>query len=147
MFADTNLMTSVDRPNIEDRILKYLREDDEVKEFIASLPKPQDKLLVWLIYATGMHIPEVCKLRVEHINFKKKTILVLGNGGKFHTVGCDQATLSMIQKYLDGRTKGLVFSGYQGLAITPRYVQSLFREHAPKGITPQKFRKKWLERK
>jgi integrase/recombinase XerC/integrase/recombinase XerD len=137
--VNSNPMNHIERSKIKNRELKYLRHK-EVMVFIASLENSRDALLIRTIYATGMRVSELCGLSVEHINFQEQTIRVLGKGGKIRIVFCDQNTLSMIQRHLNGRIEGPVFLSNRGQAISPRTVQYIFNRHAPPGITPHKIR-------
>ena len=135
----TNPVAVYERPKIKERELKYLKHE-EVMAFIDALPKARDKLIVRMIYATGMRISELCKLRVECIDFGAGTVKVLGKGGKFRIVCCDEKTLSMVREFLEGRTMGYVFLGYKDQPIDPSTVQRFFERYAPEGITPHKIR-------
>jgi len=92
------------------------------------------------IYATGVRVSELCGINVEDIDFEEHVIRIRGKGGKIRIVFIDDETLGEIRNYLEGRTTGPLFIGQNAKNLSPRTVQHIFRQYAPKGITPHKIR-------
>jgi integrase/recombinase XerC/integrase/recombinase XerD len=137
----SNPLPAVGRPRIKEKELKYLKHN-QVMRLLDSIPEadPRDKLIIRLIYATGVRVSELCGITLSDIDFDDCTIRVLGKGGKIRTVFVDDETLEEIQKFSGGRIDGPLFIGQMGHAISPRTVQYIFNKWAPKGITPHKIR-------
>jgi len=131
--VNTNPMDRVERPKLKDRELKYLHHR-EVRELLKAIPNMRDKLIIRLIYTTGMRVSEVVGLEVGDIDFDNQAIQVRGKGGKIRTVFCDVDTLTLIREYLHGRTGGRVWG------ITAMRIRQIFNRYAPRGITPHKIR-------
>ena len=137
----SNPLPAVGRPRIKEKELKYLKHN-QVMLLLKSIPEEdtRDRLIIRLIYATGVRVSELCGITLSDIDFEGYTIRVLGKGGKIRTVFVDDDTLEEIEKFSGGRIDGPLFVGQMGHAISPRTVQYIFNKWAPKGITPHKIR-------
>ncbi len=142
-IVESNPLPAVDRPRIKEKELKYLKHN-QMMRLLESIPDDasRDRLIIRLIYATGVRVSELCGITLSDIDFDDYTIRVLGKGGKVRIVFVDDETLEEIQTFVGKRIDGPLFVGGQmgGHAISPRTVQHLFRKWAPKGITPHKIR-------
>ncbi|KAF1078602.1 site-specific tyrosine recombinase/integron integrase [Methanogenium sp. MK-MG] len=140
-IVESNPLPAVGRPRIKEKELKYLKHN-QMMRLLGSIPDTdfRDRLIIRLIYATGVRVSELCGMTLSDIDFDDYTIRVLGKGGKVRIVFVDDDTLEEIQKFTEGRIDGPLFVGQMGHAISPRTVQHLFRKWAPKGITPHKIR-------
>jgi len=134
-----NPMLGVERPRIKNQELKYLKHSQVIR-LINTIESERDRLIVRLIYATGVRVSELCAINVEDIDFEEQTIRVKGKGGKIRTVFIDEGTLDEINGFIGNTIQGPLFLGQQGNHISPRTVQHLFKQYAPAGITPHKIR-------
>jgi len=134
-----NPMPGIERPRMKEKELIYLKHS-QVLELLASIPDVRDRLVIRVIYATGVRVSELCGITLEDIDFSSHTIRVKGKGGKIRIVFIDGETLEELRGYLDGRTTGPLFPGQGGRPISARTVQMIFRKYAPPGITPHKLR-------
>ncbi len=136
-------MLGVERPpRIKNQELKYLKHSQVIR-LINTIESERDRLIVRLIYATGVRVSELCAMCVEDIDFEEQTIRVKGGkGDKIRTVFVDDETLEEINRFIGNKIEGgPLFVGQQGNHISPpRTVQHLFKENAPSGITPHKIR-------
>ena len=138
---ETNPLPAVDRPRIKEKELKYLKHN-QVMRLLDSIPavEVRDRLIIRLIYATGVRVSELCGITISDIDFDDHTIRVLGKGGKIRLVFVDEDTLDDIDRFIGGRIDGPLFVGQMGHALSPRTVQHIFKQRAPDGITPHKIR-------
>ncbi|MFY1644177.1 site-specific tyrosine recombinase/integron integrase [Methanoculleus bourgensis] len=134
-----NPMLGVERPRIKNQELKYLKHSQVIR-LIRSIEDRRNRLIVRLIYATGVRVSELCAINVEDIDFEEQTIRVKGKGDKIRTVFVDEETLKDIDEFIGNKIEGPLFVGQQGNHISPRTVQHIFKENAPDGITPHKIR-------
>jgi len=132
-------MLGVERPRIKNQELKYLKHS-QVLRLINTIESERDRLIVRLIYATGVRVSELCAINVEDIDFEEQTIRVKGKGDKIRTVFVDEETLEEINRFIGNMIMGPLFLGQQGNHISPRTIQHLFKQYAPAGITPHKIR-------
>ena len=138
---EANPLAAVDRPRIKEKEIKYLKHN-QVMRLIESIPEDnsRDRLIIRLIYATGVRVSELCSMDIGDIDFEDNTIRVRGKGGKIRVVFVDEDTLDEIDNFSAGRIAGPLFVGQLGHAISPRTVQHIFKNWAPEGITPHKIR-------
>lgn len=134
-----NPMPGIERPRMKEKELIYLKHS-QVLELLASIPDVRDRLVIRVIYATGVRVSELCGITLEDIDFSSHTIRVKGKGGKIRTVFVDGDTLATIDRYAVNRIMGPLFIGQQGKHISPRTIEHIFRKYAPPGITPHKIR-------
>lgn len=134
-----NPLLGVERPRIKNQELKYLKHSQVIR-LLRSIEDRRNRLIVRLIYATGVRVSELCAINVEDIDFEEQTIRVKGKGDKIRTVFVDEETLKDIDEFIGNKIEGPLFVGQQGNHISPRTVQHIFKENAPDGITPHKIR-------
>lgn len=134
-----NPVPRIDRPRVKDVELRYLKHSQVIR-LLRSIPYSRDRLIVRIIYATGVRVSELCSINVEDIDIDDQMIKVRGKGGKIRMVFVDQETLDEIDLMVADRLSGPLFFGQQGKNISPRTVQHIFRKYAPEGITPHKIR-------
>lgn len=105
--------------------------DEDVAQVVAVAP-PQHRALVITLVGTGLRISEACGLRVQDVDFLRRTIHVrqqrrpggdfgqLKTGSSRRDVPADDAVLSALAEEirLRPRRDGLVFSGTSGAALT-----------------------------
>ena len=132
-------MIGVERPRIKNQELKYLKHSQVIR-LINTIENERDRLIVRLIYATGVRVSELCSISIEDIDFEDHTIRVRGKGGKIRTVFIDDETLEEVGRFIGNKIAGPLFPGQQGKHLSPRTVQHIFRQYAPPGITPHKIR-------
>ena len=134
-----NPMLGVERPRIKNQELKYLKHSQVIR-LINSIEGERDRLIVRLIYATGVRVSELCAINIEDIDFEEQTIRVKGKGDKIRTVFVDEETLDEVNGFIGNKIEGPLFLGQQGNHLSPRTVQHLCKQYAPAGITPHKIR-------
>ena len=79
--------------------MKYLKNEEWVR-LIETIDNYRDKLIVKLLYATGMRVGELSKMKVEDIDFSERFIHIPAENTKTktaRTVVVDQGTLSDVQ--------------------------------------------------
>jgi len=136
---DANPVPRVDRPKVKEKELKYLKHS-QVMRLLQSIQDERDRLMIRIIYATGVRVSELCTMNVEDVDFDDQMIRVLGKGGKVRMVFVDEETLEEIARLIGNRLSGPLFPGQGGNHISPRTVQLIFKKYAPPGITPHKIR-------
>ncbi|MBA7492921.1 Tyrosine recombinase XerD [subsurface metagenome] len=114
------------------REIKYLKKEEWLR-LIESVDNYRDKLIVKLLYSTGMRVGELAKLKVEDIDFQERFIRIPAENTKTNTartIIVPKEVLSDISAYLriariSPRTnKGRLFN------LTVRRMQQLVKEYA-----------------
>ncbi len=146
------------RPKVERKLPTYLTTQeishllDTVKDSDLPSHRPiRDKAIFELLYATGIRCAELTQIRIEHIDFKEKTILITGKGRKQrYVLFGEKAKAKIIQymnaeRFLNDRGNSILFVNPQGESLTNRTIQMIFTMFSKflivkKHLTPHKVR-------
>ncbi len=116
---------------------------EEVKKMIESADTKKSKLMISLLYATGLKVSELVNLKPGDLNLEQKTGTVRKALGGAHTVSLSQRLSEEIKEYLEGYKGLYLFSLHQPL--TTRNIQKIVKTTAKragieKKITPHTLR-------
>ena len=108
--------------------IKYLKKE-EWDKLRVTIDSYRDKLIVTLLYATGMRVGEFTRLRVEDIDFSERFIRIPPENsktGEGRTIFVPQEVLSDIRAYLklEKTKKGRIFD------VTTRRIQQLIKKYS-----------------
>lgn len=132
---DRNPTVKIVSPKIGRRLPTVLREDEisrGLRIFDAIEPKDfktlRDKLIVELLYQTGMRREELIGLNESDVNFHLSQLKVLGKGNKERLIPISPVLCQSIKEYL--REKANTFKDHSeklivtdsGLALYPKFV-------------------------
>jgi len=109
---------------------------DQAEKLIEAGPEDGDLLdraVLEVLYATGIRVSELCGLDVDDIDRVRRTVRVLGKGGKQRTVPLGEPALAAVDGWLAGgrplRATGnsgpALFLGVRGKRLDPRSVRRL----------------------
>lgn len=142
-YIQKNPAELVKSPKKEKRIPSFLTQSDTEK--LMNLPvgdKPTDirnRAILELLYGTGMRAGEVCKLDVDSLNIKGKTIRVEGKGGKERVLPLGEMSVSSMQDYLAVRENILknkeeraLFLNKDGGRLSTRSLQRIVKQFIEK---------------
>jgi integrase/recombinase XerC len=138
-------------PKLGKRLPSFLYPEEVIKLLNAVNLKqkngPRDLAILELIYASGMRVGEVAKLRSDNIDLESGEVLVQGKGDKERIVLIGSHAISSIKKYLETRTKDekTLFLGRMGSRLTSRSMERMIRKYAKKAglakrVTPHTLR-------
>jgi len=82
--------------------------ESQIKAIIRSAKSPRDRAIIELLYASGCRGGELVKIRVEEVDFERRTIRVVGKGSA-RTVFFGTRASTAIRNYLQGRKSGNLF--------------------------------------
>ena len=91
------------------RRLPQILSEEAVGKLIAASRTPRDRVLIELLYGTGCRISEVANLRLESIDFSKRSIRVRGKG-KTRIVLFGRQARKALLAYVGERRHGFLFS-------------------------------------
>jgi site-specific recombinase XerD len=132
-LAVTFAMRSPRRP----RRLPNVLASDEVVRLLEAAPSLRDKLLLGLMYATGLRVSEVVRLHSRDLDLARRVIVVReGKGRKDRQVMLPQFLESLIQRRLL-KGEGFLFPGVeQDRHLSPRAAQRVMERVVPlAGVT------------
>ena len=107
-LIDKNIFKYVVVPKKEKRLPKYITNDDvksifDVPDICSPIGK-RNRLILELLYGTGIRVSELCNIKVKDIDINEKTIRILGKGSKERIVFYGDVCAEILELYLsDGR--------------------------------------------
>ena len=148
-FALPDLGLDLIFPKLEKRLPQYLSEQ-EVELLLAIAAKQEglhslrNKVMLSLLYVTGMRITELTSLCVSDVHFDTGYLSVLGKGGKHRMIPLPAPILPLLREYLEKtpHNKGgqHLFSVVYGNKIKPITRQAFW------GILNQLWKKTGIQR-
>ena len=107
-IVDKNVFKHVSLPKKEKRLPKYMTIDEIDEVFnIPDINTPigiRNRLILELLYGTGIRVSELCNIKISDIDFSNKTIRILGKGSKERIVLYNNTCDNILNTYInDGR--------------------------------------------
>ncbi|WP_421379377.1 site-specific tyrosine recombinase XerD [Bacillus salacetis] len=133
--TDQDPSIHIESPKMERSLPKVLSID----EVEALLEAPQestplgirDKAMLEVLYATGIRVSELIRLKMEDVHLKMGFVRCIGKGNKERIIPIGKTAISVLEKYLlEGRPK---------LVSKKHKDDSLFLNHHGKGLSRQGF--------
>jgi integrase/recombinase XerD len=124
----------VDLPRYGRKLPDFLSVD-EIDRLLAAPDRrtprgARDAAMLETLYATGLRVSELVKLRLRDINFDAGYLIALGKGRKERLLPIGEVALVSVRSYLEGPRA--VFAG-------PRALDTLFLTHHGRAMTRQGF--------
>jgi integrase/recombinase XerD len=124
----------VDLPRFGRKLPEYL-STEEVDRLLAAPDRrrprgARDAAMIETLYATGLRVSELCKLRLRDLNFDAGYLRATGKGRKERLVPVGEAAMEAIRTYVD-----TVRAGFSG----GRAVDTLFLTHHGRAMSRQGF--------
>ncbi len=126
-FFDENF--GIKRPKSEKKLPTVLSKA-EVLTMINVIDNIKHKLMIQVLYTSGLRVSELINLRISDIDFDRKQIFVrAGKGGKDRITIISKIVLSNIGKYLRKyQPLEYLFEGRGGGKLTTRTVQAIVKK-------------------
>lgn len=144
-FSEINCLEEVQAPKRTKSLPKSLSEEDvrklidavEVSDDGSELQvfiRTRDRLILSLLYSSGLRVSELVSLRINDIDLQDRTIRIRGKGDKDRIVLFDENTRHLLEDYLQKRVyeSDYLFLNRFGDPLTPRYVQMMIKNYARK---------------
>lgn len=155
-IVDTNVFSLVNGPKKSKKLPRYF-EYNELEELfkVPDIRTPlgqRDRLLLEMLYATGVRVGELVNIKVKDIDFSSRRIIILGKGNKERYVNYGEYCEVALNNYLnDGRNilnkeeKEELFLNNNGQVLTERGVryildQLIKKTEIKKKISPHMIR-------
>ena len=116
-----------------DKPLPHLLSREEMNKIISfnypdDLKGLRDRAIVEMLYSSGVRVGELVTIRVKDLDFREKTVTVLGKGSKERLIPVTHQAIESIENYLLKRKGGkdpnaVIFCNLRGGALTERGVQ------------------------
>lgn len=128
------------------RKLPEVLTTEEVKRLLTTLTHHKSRIIVKLLYASGLRLTECLNLRKEHLDLSQKMGWVRGGkGGKDRLFILGEDLCHDLKELVAQQQKGLLFTGKEGRALSSRNIQKIvkraaFKAGITKKISPHKLR-------
>lgn len=106
---------------------------EEIKKIIESVNNPKHKLIIKLIYGTGLRVSEIVNLKKENINFVEKLIHIkLGKGKKDRFVKLPESILEELENFSKIGNSKYLFESQRGGKLTTKTIELVLKNSAKK---------------
>jgi len=96
-----NIALSVERINIQQKERIYLSEE-EVEQLVNKIEHSLIRLVVQVLYRTGLRISECLSLTLDNVDFERKVIhVVAGKGNKDRLIPISESLLPLLRDYME----------------------------------------------
>ncbi|MBU0907631.1 MAG: tyrosine-type recombinase/integrase [Nanoarchaeota archaeon] len=114
-------------PKKEKRLPEVLTKE-EVKNLIESTDTIKSRLIVSLLYSTGLRVSELVNLKVSDLNLEDKTGWVRrGKGSKDRLFVMSESLSGELREYFESRGKDNVFVFSKNKPLTTRNIQKIIK--------------------
>ena len=151
-LVDKNIFKYVTTPKKEKRLPKYITNDDISSIFnVPDISTPigeRNRLILELLYGTGIRVSELCNIKLKDIDLNNKTIRILGKGSKERIVFYGDVCAEILELYIsDGRNlllnkknnDYLIIGAYKkDKPFTPRSVELIINDIIEKAAINKK---------
>ncbi len=83
-----------------------------------DFPAVRDRMVLELLYATGMRRSEIIELKHSAIDFSEMTVKVHGKGNKYRLIPLSKQILEQISLYIEMKQKAVEISGEKWFIVT-----------------------------
>lgn len=118
---------------VEEKPMENLLDDIEFSEDFSGL---RDKLVLELLYGTGMRLAELIGLKITDLNLYNNTLVVLGKRNKQRIIPVNKSLVEAIKKYLtlrtdiiDDTTNTYLIVTDSGTQAYPMFIQRLVKKY------------------
>ena len=107
-FTDRDPSSGVSLPKLEKRVREVVPERNmeallDSSIFPASWSGVRDRLLMSMLYETGIRQDELIKLKHADVQVSRRTIKVMGKGGKERLIPVSESLLDLAEEYMKNR--------------------------------------------
>ncbi len=133
---DDNPFSYVTLPKKEKKLPQYLNYNEMLEIFdvidTSSLLGLRNRLIMELLYATGVRVSELVGIKINDIDINNRSIVVTGKGDKTRIVFFNEVTKKVMRKYLSlseeiRKEDYLIINGH-GKGITTRGIRLIMNK-------------------
>ncbi len=100
-------------PKIKKSLPVYLSEQEierlfDVAEQDSSALGLRNKIMLYVMYASGMRVTELTQLKIANFQFDASCVLVAGKGGKERLVPIPESILAMVKEYIRSTREAMI---------------------------------------
>lgn len=132
-------MLKIQAPKIKKRLPEFVEENEMhrlLDQFVYSegFEGIREKLIIELLYGTGIRLSELIELRTDNINFHNGTIKVLGKGNKERIIPLNKSLFQLLNLYMGlkiesvGNSNGYFIVTDKGEQSYPMFIYRIVKE-------------------
>lgn len=122
-------LTKISYPKMEKKLPKFIYYND-LLEIINESSKDKDgvrdRLIIEMLYATGVRVSELINIKINDIDFNNRRIIVLGKGNKERIVYYGEYAEEVLKEYMkthERKNHNYLFVNSKGGKLTDRGVR------------------------
>ena len=131
-FITLNPTDNIESPKIPKSLPKTITIEETLK-LLATPENSRDKVILYLLYGTGMRVSELSNLNIDQINLSDKIIHVVGGkGGKDRIIPLPNGIITILEDYIKTRkttTDSAFILNRSGQRLTPRSIQRIVKKY------------------
>ena len=122
-------MVKIAYPKLEKKLPKFIYYNDLLEILDESLRDKdgiRDRLIIELLYATGVRVSELVNIKYSDIDFSNRRIIVCGKGDKERIVYYGEYAEEVLNKYMNSHERnkdGYLFTNSKNEQITDRGIR------------------------
>jgi site-specific recombinase XerD len=131
----------------KDKKLPVVLSKKEVLDIISAAENIKHKLIIQILYCSGLRVSEIVSLKINDVDFNRKIIHLKGaKGAKDRVTIISETVLKNIEKYLlEEKPLEYLFESNRGGILTTRTIQAIVAQNAAKAglaksVSPHSFR-------
>ena len=133
-----DLIGQISAPKVDKRLPKFITFD-EFNKMLSFVKKKRDRLILMVLFYTGVRVSELVNIKKEDINFEGGFIRVFGKGGKERYVPIPKFLINELEEYIKYLKSDKLFD------ISTRQVERIVKKYAKlaginKKVTPHVLR-------
>jgi len=148
-YMKMHVMDELKLPKKE-KYLPTVLTKEEIKKLLDVTKDKRNKLILELLYSSGLRVSELCSLKHSSLDFSEATARVIsGKGNKDRMVLLSKAWIEDYKRYKEKYSKKhnseYVFAKLNGTSLSPDTIQRIVKESAKlaginKDVTPHSLR-------
>lgn len=131
-IIEDNPALTLTGPKKDEVLPRALRREEMAKLIDYNYPQNlkglRDRAIIEMLYSSGVRVGELVSIKIKDLDFKEKTVYILGKGKKARLLPVTSQALDSIENYLLKRPGGkekesIIFCNLKGEPLTERGVQ------------------------
>lgn len=128
----SNLTKEVVLPKKEARIPVFLSVDEVIK--LLNAPNEdldnefRDKVMLLLMYSTGLRVSEIINLEKNSINFEERFIKIKGKGSKERIIPLNDISIAYLKAFIDKNNKNYSYNKNKFVFVNSRTKKPITRQ-------------------
>ncbi len=136
---------NISTPKIAQKLPVYLTQE-EVRKMLELAPTLKSKIMVEMLYSSGLRVSELLSLKINDLNFEDRIGKTKGKGNKERIFILSERVIKHLDKYIkEYKITNFLFPGQEEGQMQSRNVQKIISNLARKAginkkVTPHKLR-------